>query len=156
MIARPAASMPAVRRWPRIVLALSLAAIAAGLVELAVAGLAFGDWYLIRVPWVDVGLGLYIVGLMLAGVAATWLVIVEPLGWWRLAALPGIVLTALEWVVLQVFGLGVSGACCSPAPAASLVTWFYSAPVLIPLVGGSTALILLPLALQRVLGRNGR
>jgi hypothetical protein len=156
MIAPPAASMPAVRRWPRIGLALGLAAIAAGLVELAVAGLAYGDWYLIRVPWVDVGLGLYIVGLLLAGVAATWLVIVEPLGWWRLAALPGIVLTALEWVVLQVFGLGVSGACCGPAPASSLVTWFYSAPVLIPLLGGSTALILLPLALQRVLGRDGR
>ena len=140
-------------RWPWPALGGSIVVLLAGLAIMLAATIFYGDWYLIRRPWGDIGIGLIVIGLLVAGVASVALVISEPLGWWRVAALPGTAVTGTAWFILGVFGLGSAGACCNSISGASLVTTFYSAPVVIPIVAASTFSILLPLPLAALARR---
>ena len=132
------------RRAARLALVGAVLAFIAGLAVMLVASTVYGDWYLIRLPWGDLGMWLMVLGLAASGLAAIAVVIVEPLGWWRTLAGPGIVISGFAWVIL-VAGLGVGGGCCTPS-AASIATTLYSYPPAIPFLTLSTASILLPFA----------
>ena len=121
-----------------------------GIAVMAVTSLVFGDWYLIRQPWGDIGLGLVVWGLALAAALGVALVIALPLGWLRTLAVPGVGVTGLLWAATLTMPL--SGACCDQPPfPRDAGTILYSLPVLIPALAASTAAILLPLAASRIL-----
>ena len=138
----------AARKVTRLALAGAAIGFSAGLSVMLVASIAYGDWYLIRLPWADLGMGLIVVGLAAAGVAATAMVILEPIGWSRLLALPGVLVTTFMWFVLWATQFGHSGACCVPPTPSTIATYLYSSPSTILVLVASTAAILLPIPAQ--------
>ncbi|HZM73196.1 MAG TPA: hypothetical protein VFC71_07435 [Candidatus Polarisedimenticolia bacterium] len=125
-------------RW----IALGWAAFALGTAVMLVATLVYGDWYVIRRPWTDIGLGLIAWGLGLAAVSSV-IVAFRPIGWPTLFALPGIALTGFFWIAALFMPL--SGGCCTgPSYPLDPGTILYSLPVLIPVLAAATALIAAP------------
>jgi hypothetical protein len=133
----------------------SLIALGTGLAIMAGGTIAYGDWWLIRRPWSDLGMDLIAIGiggsLLFLGAAT----IVEPVGRWRLLALPGIVLGGLTWSFLAFIGLPTGGACCEQ-PVPNLVTGLYSAPQSILILVAAVAVTGLPLVLTRPWARAPR
>ncbi|MCI0346178.1 MAG: hypothetical protein L0221_12160, partial [Chloroflexi bacterium] len=114
-------------------------AFVAGVALMLAATVFFGDWYLIRRPWSDIGLGLIVWGLGLAGLFSL-IVASMPIGWPTILALPGIILTGFFWIAALFMPL--SGACCEgPSYPLDPGTMLYSLPVLIPALAAATALI---------------
>ena len=114
------------------------------------AALAAGDWWLARQPWIELGLNLLVVGLAMTAIVGFVSVIVEPVGWLRLLAVPPAAIAALGWFFLLVVGpptRGVPAAQPSrPDPAAIL----YSLPDLLIVAIIVTLLIPLPLLVARL------
>jgi hypothetical protein len=133
----------------------SLFALVAGLAIMAAATLVWGDWYLIRLPWGDIGMWLITIGLGSALLFVAAENVVEQVGRWRLLALPGVLIGAWFWFVLAFFGLGMGGACCDQ-PTIDLRTTLYSAPQYIAVLGAAVALTGLPLLLARPWARGER
>ena len=131
----------------------SLVALGFGLATMAVATVVYGDWWLIRRPWGDLGMGLIAIGiggsLLGLGVAA----VIEPVGRWRLLALPGILVAVLVWWFLAFVGLPAGGACCEQ-PVPNLVTALYSAPQSILILVAAVAVTALPLVVARPWART--
>jgi hypothetical protein len=87
--------------------------------------------------------------LLLLGVAT----VIEPVGRWRLLALPGILVGALVWWFLAFVGLPAGGACCEQ-PVPNLVTALYSAPQSILILIAAVAVTALPLVVARPWART--
>jgi hypothetical protein len=132
-----------------------LLALAAGLAIMAAGTLVTGDWYALRLPWSDIGMWLITIGLGGALLLVAAENIVEPVGRWRLLALPGVLIGAWFWFILAFFGLGMGGACCDQ-PTIDLKTTLYSAPQYIAVLVAALALTGLPLLLARPWVRGER
>jgi hypothetical protein len=134
---------------------LSLLALAVGLAVMAVGTLVTGDWYALQLPWSDIGMVLITVGL---GGSLLFLFaedVLEPVGRWRLVALPGIAVGGLVWLFLALVGLPAGGACCEQ-PTTDLVTALYSAPQAIVLLMAAVGVTALPLILARPWAASAR
>jgi hypothetical protein len=130
-----------------------LLALAAGLAIMGAGTLVWGDWDLIRLPWGDLGMALITIGL---GGSLLFLEaedLVEPVGRWRLLALPGIVVGGLVWAFLALIGLLMGGACCGQ-PVLNLVTALYSAPQAILVLVAAVTVTALPLVVTRPWART--
>jgi hypothetical protein len=128
-------------------LAVGLLATAAGLVLVVGSAVAAGDWWLAREPWIGVGLTLTVLGLAATAAFATLRVVVEPLGWARLLALPPALLVAGFWAFMVVLGLPDSGGI--GVRQNDVRTTLYSLPQLLAVVLVVTVLIGLPLVIRR-------
>lgn len=132
---------------------LSLLALAGGLAVMLAGTAIYGDWWLVRVPWSDLGMQLIAMGL---GASLLFLAaedLVEPVGRRRLVALPGFAVGAAIWAFLALAALPAGGACCEQ-PTANLLTALYSAPGAIVLLMAALGLTALPLAVLRPWGRT--
>lgn len=128
----------------------SLAVLGAGLLLLGVGSAIAGDLYALTLPWSGWGIDLVAAGLALTAITLGARVIVEPLGWWRLVALPPALATAFLWAILLFVGLGTGGSCCTQPSNPGVGTWLYSSPETAACLIISTLLIGLPLAIGRV------
>jgi hypothetical protein len=113
--------------------------------------IAAGDWFLARQPWIGAGLTLLVIGLAATAVFALWLDVAEPLGRWRLLALPPALVVGFFWMFWLVFGMPTGG-----GPEHDVGTILYSLPQLLILVLAGTILMALPLAVQGVRSRSAR
>src|SRR3954464_1281809 len=136
--------MPAIRFWGRRGLIAGLVVTATGLLLTGGSAVAAGDWWLARQPWIGAGLTLIVVGLAVAAAFAAVLVVVEPLGWWRLLAVPQALFIAAFWAFILIFGLPTTG---PGGPARDVGTVLYSLPQLLVAVVVATVLINLPLGI---------
>ena len=116
-----------------------------GLVLAVGSALVAGDWELARQPWISIGMSLIVLGLAGGACFALLLDVVEPIGWWRLLAVPPAFLVGGFWAFVLVFGLPTSG-----GPDFDVATILYTLPmVLAVLLIGTVAL-----ALPAVVGRR--
>jgi S1-C subfamily serine protease len=79
-----------------------LVALATGLAIMLGGALVTGDWYALRLPWSDIGMWLITIGLGGGLVFVAAENVVEPVGRWRLLALPGAAIGAGFWFILAV------------------------------------------------------
>jgi hypothetical protein len=78
-------------------------------------------------------------------------VVVEPLGWWRLLALPPALVTAFLWMnPVRLRSLGAVGACCTQPGNPGVGTMLYSSPETAAWLIVSTLLIGLPIPITRL------
>lgn len=135
-------------RWVmRTGLLISLAALTTGLLMVVGAAALAGGWYQARQPLIGLGLDLLTGGLAATALFGALRVVVEPVGWLRLLALPALLVVGLLWAVWLVVGLPTT-ARCSPCPIPSVGTILYSVPEMIPLVLLATLLIPIPIAIS--------
>ena len=146
-------SRPMTRTVARAGAVLSLLALAGGLAIMVAGTAIYGDWWLVRLPWSDLGMQLIAIGLAASLLFLAAEDVVEPVGRWRFIALPGIAVGAAIWAFLALVGLAAGGACCEQ-PSANLVTALYSAPGAIILLLAAVALTALPLAVSRPWGQT--
>jgi hypothetical protein len=110
-------------------------------------GISLVDGYWIgRLPWTLIGVGLVLGGATVTLVLATMLVMVA--GPWvlRVLALPGLLAAGFWHSISLVFGLpGVSGGCCGQPVKPDLITIAYSAPM------NPIIFVLIPAAIASVL-----
>ena len=99
---------------------------------------------LTRKPWIGVGLTLLVVGLAATALFALLPDVVEPLGWWRLLALPPALFVASFWAFDLVVGVPTSG-----GPDFDVGTILYAAPQMLVVLLIATVLIALPLIVVR-------
>jgi hypothetical protein len=93
------------REIGRLGLAASLAVLAVGLLMSIGAAATGGGWMEATMPWIEVGMRLSTISLLAGACFGGLRVVVEPIGWWRLLAIPpGIVLTTF-WLLAFVVGL---------------------------------------------------
>lgn len=125
---------------------LAVSAIAGGLgLALAVgSALAAGDWLLARQPWIGIGMFLIVLGLAGGACFALVLDIVEPIGWWRLLAVPPALLVGGFWAFVLVFGLPTTG-----GPDSDVATILYTLPMLMAILVVATAALALPAVVGR-------
>lgn len=141
-------------RWiGRAGLGIGLATLAVGALMVAAAAVIAGDWWLARQPWIGLGLDLLVLGLALTAAFGALSVVVEPIGWLRLLALPPALFVGLLWWAVLVFGLPTTG---RGGAAHDVATILYTLPYLIVIASAATLLIPLPLLIARVLGRRPR
>jgi hypothetical protein len=136
--------MQALRRIGWVGFAAAASVLVAGLLLAVGSAIAAGDWLLARQPWIGVGLTLLVVGLAATAVFALLLDVVEPLGRWRLLALPPVLLVASFWAFVLVVGVPTSG-----GPDFDVGTILYSAPQMLVVLLIATILIALPLVVVR-------
>jgi hypothetical protein len=136
----------------RMGMALGLAALLFGFALVGGSALVAGDWYLARQPWIGLGLELIVVGLAGTGFFALLLDVVEPVGWWRVLALPPALLVAGLWALYLIIGAPTSG---FGGPEHDVATILYSAPLTMAIFTGLTLLVGLPLVAPVAL-RTGR
>ena len=120
------------------------AAIVLGLVLVAGSAIDAGDWLLARQPWIGVGLTLLVLGHAVTSVLALLLVIVEPLGWRRLIAVPPALFVGAFWGFTLAVGVPTTG-----GPEFDVGTALYSMPPLLAMLVVATGLIALPLVTLR-------
>jgi hypothetical protein len=134
-----------------VALAVALVTLAAGFaLALWSAFVVAGSWWLAPTPWIDWGLTLIVAGLVTTAASSVALVVFEPVGRWRLLAVPpGVVLAfaALLWAM----GLPTSG-----GPEHDARTILYSVPEWLAIVTVATLLLLAPLAALPVRRRRAR
>jgi hypothetical protein len=126
----------------RLGLALSMGALVLGFVLVGGSALVAGDWYLARQPWIGLGLELIVVGLAGTGFFALLLDVVEPVGWWRVLALPPALLVAGLWALYLILGAPTSGLGGAEHDVATIL---YSTPLTMAIFTGLTLLVALPL-----------
>lgn len=116
---------------------------------------AAGDWYLARQPFIGLGLDLIVIGLAATAIMATVRVVVEPIGWLRLLALPAVVIVAAMWTLRLSGWTGlislVPGA-TRPAPdlLEDTAALLYSIPAVMLVAVTATLLIATPLFVAKV------
>lgn len=127
----------------------------AGLVASGVAGglglalavgsaLVAGDWDLARQPWIGIGMFLIVLGLAGGACFALLLDIVEPIGSWRLLAVPPALLVGGFWAYALVFGLSTTG-----GPDFDVATILYTLPMLMAVLVVATVALALPAVVGR-------
>ena len=139
--------MTLMRKMLWMVLAASAAALVSGLALLGGAVLSAGDWLLAPQPWSGVGLALITVGLGGGAVASLALDLVEPIGVWRLLAVPPALLVGAFWAFALVVGLPTSG-----GPEFDVPTVLYTQPMVMVVL----VVLTVALALPAVAGRLAR
>ncbi len=139
-----------VRTNARIGFYIGLATTGLGLLLAGGAALAAGDWWLARQPWIGLGLNLLVVGLALTAIVAVVRVIVEPVGWLRLLAVPPAAVAAVGWFFLLAVGPPLRGVPGAQAPRPDPATILYSLPDLLIIAIIVTLLIPLPLLVARL------
>jgi hypothetical protein len=115
-----------------------------GLVTVIVSALVAGDWDLAPMPWIGIGMQLTVIGL--AGVAwcSLLLDILEPIGAWRLLAIPPALIVGAFWIVTLTFGVpGHGGPYTDPA------TILYTLPLVLAVLVVCTAALALPAVVGR-------
>ena len=125
-------------------LAAAVVVLLVGMLFIVGSAIAAGDWWLARQPWIGVGLTLLVIGLVGTASFALLLDVVEPLGWWRTAALPPTVFVAGFWGYVLVLGIPTTG-----GTEFDVATILYSIPEMMLLLVVATLLIALPLAIPR-------
>lgn len=140
------------RRFLWLALAVGAGGVLAGVALAGASALAAGDWYLARQPWIGLGIALITWCLALTDVALVLLVSVEPVGWWRVLAIPPAAYLAFFWALYLLLGAPTT----APHSAAEhdVGTIFYSNPPTMITFMVVTALLALPLA-PRALRRRG-
>jgi hypothetical protein len=112
---------------------------ALGLVLAGGSAVAEGDWYLARMPWIGVGMTLIAAGIAGAGVSAAVLNLAEPIGWWRLLAIPPAAFVVGFWAFVLLIGLPTSG-----GSEHDVATVLYSLPSFILVLVIATVAVALP------------
>lgn len=137
--------MPTVRRIGWVGLPLTAAVLATGLLLVVGSAVAAGDWWLAGQPWIGIGLSMLVFGLAGTAAVGLLLVVVEPLGWWRLAALPPALLVGGFWAFVLNVGLPTTGGTDFDVP-----TILYSLPsALMVLLVATVAIALVPVVGSR-------
>jgi hypothetical protein len=121
------------RRIGRLGLAASLAVLAVGLVTAIGSAVAGGGWMEAAMPWVEVGMRLSTIGLLAGAAFGGLRVAVEPIGWWRLLAIPSGAVLATFWLLAFVVGLPTAN-----GPEADVAVVLYSLPSLFAVVVAAT------------------
>lgn len=106
--------------------------------------LVAGDWDLAPMPWIGLGMTLIVAGLTSGAIFGVLLVIVEPIGWWRLLAIPPALLVGAFWLYVLVFGLPTSG-----ATEFDVATILYSVPQWLAILTAATVALPLPALVGR-------
>ena len=132
----------------------SVAVFVTGLAIMLVGGQVAGDWYALQLPRSDIGMILITIGLAGAGIFVALEDLIEPIGRWRLLAIPGIAVGAWFWFVLLVFGLASAGR--GPQTQSPVSTLLYSAPQYIAILAIAVAASALPLLIAQPWRRTAR
>jgi hypothetical protein len=132
----------------------SVGLFAAGMAIMLIGGQLAGDWYALRLPWSDIGMILITIGLGGSAIFVALEDLIEPIGRWRLLAIPGIAVGAWFWCILLVFGLASTGR--APRTESPVFTLLYSAPQYIGILAIAVAASALPLLIVRPWGRTTR
>ena len=141
-------------RWiGRFGLAIGLMALAAGGLMAAAAALMAGDWWLAQQPLIGLGLDLLVLGLALTAAFGVLSVVIEPIGWLRLLALPPALVVGVLWWAALVSGLPTTG---RGGSVHDIATILYTIPYLIVVASVATLLILMPLLIARLAGKRRR
>jgi hypothetical protein len=140
------------RRIGWVGLAVGLLALGAGLALCAGSAVAAGDWWLAPQPWIGLGLALLVPGLAATAVFAIVLDILEPIGPWRLIAVPPAFLVGAFWAYVTLLGVPTSG---RGGPAHEVATLLYTLPEWLAGLVVLTLLLVLPLVISRLLRRSG-
>ena len=139
--------MRELRRLGWVGLAASGAAALVGLVMAAGSALAAGDWDLAPMPWIGIGMTLIVAGLAGGACFGLLLDVVEPIGWWRLLAVPPALLVGGFWAFVLVVGLPTTG-----GPEFDVATILYTLPLVMAVLVVAT----IALALPAMVGRRVR
>lgn len=126
-------------------------ALLTGLALTVGSAIAAGDWWLAREPWIGAGLTLLVIGLAATAVFALWLDLVEPLGRWRLLAVPPALVVGFLWIVWLVFGMPTTGP--GGGPERDVRTIVYSVPEMLAVALAGTILMAMPLAVRALRSR---
>ena len=111
----------------------------AGLVLSVASAVAAGDWDLAPMPWIGIGMTLLVAGLAGGACFAVLLDVVEPIGWWRLLAIPPALVIGGFWALVLIFGLPTTG-----GPDFDVATVLYSLPVVTAVLVVATVALALP------------
>jgi hypothetical protein len=130
----------------------SVAVFVAGLAIMLVGAQLAGDWYALRLPWSDFGMIMITIGLGGSTIFVALEDVIEPIGRWRLLAVPGIAIAAWFWFILLVFGLASTGR--GPRTDSPVFTLLYSAPQYIAVLAIAVAASALPLLIVRPWARS--
>jgi hypothetical protein len=125
-------------------LAISAVATALGLVLALGSAIAAGDWDLAPMPWIGIGMTLIVVGLAGAACFALLLDVVEPIGWWRLLAVPPALLVGGFWAFVLIVGLPNTG-----GPDFDVATILYTLPMWMAVLVIATVALALPAVVGR-------
>ncbi len=136
--------MRQVRRIAWAGLVVSAAATAIGLVFAIGSAVAAGDWDLAPMPWIGIGLRLIVVGLALGACFGVLLDVIEPIGRWRLLALPPALLVGAFWAFVLIVGLPTSG-----GPDSDVPTILYTLPAWMAMLVIATVTLALPAVVGR-------
>ena len=128
-----------------------LVALLAGLALVVGSAIAAGDWWQAPQPWIGLGLALLVPGLAATAVFAIMLDVLEPLGLWRLIAVPPAFLLGAFWAYMTLLGVPTTG---PGGPAREVATLLYSLPEWLVGLVVLTLLLVLPLAIVRPWGRG--
>jgi hypothetical protein len=126
----------------------------AGLAIMLVGAQLAGDWYALQLPWSDIGMILITIGLGGSAIFVAIATVVEPLGRWRLLAIPGLAICAWVWFILLVFGIASTGR--GPQTPSPVWTLLYSAPQTIAILGLGVIAAALPQLIVRPWTRADR
>ena len=126
----------------------------AGLAIMLVGAQLAGDWYALQLPWSDIGMVLITIGLGGSAIFVALEDLIEPIGRWRVLAVPGIAIGAWFWFILLVFGLGSGGR--GPRTDSPVYTLLYSVPQYIAVLAIAAAASALPLLIVRPWARSER
>ena len=136
--------MGQVRRIGWISLAISAVAVALGLVFAIGSAIAAGDWLLAPQPWIGMGMTLLVLGLVGVAFFALLLDVVEPIGRWRLLAVPPALLVGAFWVFVLIVGLPTTG-----GTDFDVATILYTLPAALAVLVIATTALALPALVGR-------
>ena len=111
------------RRYAKWGLVASLVILGVGLAFAVGSAIVAGDWWLAQRPWIEIGMRLSTLGLVASALFGGLRVSVEPVGWWRLAAIPSAIVLVSFWLFAFTVGLPTSG-----GTETDTVTILYSVP----------------------------
>ena len=132
----------------------SMALFVVGLAIMLIGAQLAGDWYALQLPWSDIGMILITIGLGGSAIFVALEDLIEPIGRWRLLAIPGVAVGAWFWFILLVFGLPSTGR--GPQTLSPVWTLLYSAPQYIWILGAAVIAAALPLLIVRPWARGAR
>ena len=130
----------------------SVGAFLAGLAIMLVGARLAGDWYALQLPWSDIGMILITIGLGGSAIFVALEDLIEPIGRWRLLAIPGVAIGAWLWFILLAFGIASTGR--GPRTDSPVSTLLYSAPLYIAVLAIAVAASGLPLLVVRPWARR--
>jgi hypothetical protein len=148
--------MSPARRIVRLVVLVGIGGVLLGLVLAGASALVAGDWYLAREPWIGLGIASITWCLALTDIGMVLLVVAEPVGWWRLLAVPPAAYLAFFWAFYLLVGSPTTGL---GGPEHDVGTIFYSSPPTMVGFMVGTVLLGLPFAARaasRLIRRNTR